>query len=490
MRNFIKTIINGVQNWTKKEIKNSTADWNQNDANAADYVKNRTHYINNDVILPETVLDNLTTIKFNEILLENETYTVIADGNVYTCKTYKSDIFYRAPLVLGNEKIIADIMGHPGAIDTGEPFVFMLHNPTGDKHKYDICLKTDKIAISVIGPYIKRINDIYLPSNIFTTNNGFNIGYNTIASGDCSHAEGSNTTASNSYSHAEGCDTIASGDCSHAEGHETIASDSCSHAEGSYTIASGFCSHAEGSNTTASGDYSHAEGYETTASGDHSHAEGYETTASGVYSHAEGMWNNPEKLNSVYGFDVSTVNTSPTLDTVTISKNFTFDESTGKFTLCSPTLQVNKDNLLLYINYAMIHGENCETADKVYVIKGKSTNASYLYATVCYTASESSTKKGYIHSVGNGLSNQFLSNAHTIDYFGVGWFQGGLQVGGEAQDNGARNVLLEGDAIPVPKNAVAGDLLTYDGTSWVKISRTDLITEIIAALPRAEEATF
>ena len=363
----------------------------------------------------------------------------------------------------------------------------MLCKVDGDKCEYYIHSKTDKITISVIGPYVKRISDMYLPRNIFTTSNGFNIGYNTIASGHSSHAEGHDTTASGFCAHAEGYDTTASGDFSHAEGTGTASGD-YSHAEGFITIASGSSSHAEGNDTTASGYSSHAEGNDTTAAGRCSHAEGEYTTASGHSSHAEGMWNNPEKLNSVYGFDASKINTSPTLDTVTISKNFTFDESTGKFTLCSPTLQVSKDDLLLYINYAMIHGD-CETADEVYVIKGKSTNASYPYATARYTATESSTMRGYIHSVGNG-SHKYPSNAHTIDYFGVGWFQGGLQVGGHAQDDGARNVLLEGDAIPVPKNAAAGDLLTYNGTSWVRISRADLITEIIAALPRAEEATF
>jgi len=52
-------------------------------------------------------------------------------------------------------------------------------------------------------------------------------------------------------------------------------------------VASGACSHAEGTSTTASGRYSHAEGNEATASGEASHAEGY-STASGEASHAEG----------------------------------------------------------------------------------------------------------------------------------------------------------------------------------------------------------
>ena len=73
-----------------------------------------------------------------------------------------------------------------------------------------------------------------------------------------------------------------------AEGYNTTASGNCSHAEGSSTIASGFSSHAEGSHTTASGYSSHAEGADTIASGEYSHAEGAATTASGEYSHAGG----------------------------------------------------------------------------------------------------------------------------------------------------------------------------------------------------------
>ena len=113
-------------------------------------------------------------------------------------------------------------------------------------------------------------------------------GFQTLASGDYSHAEGKGTTASGSRSHAEGGNTTASGNWSHAEGSETIASGIWSHAEGNSTLASGTTSHAEGYGTTASGNYSHAEGYGTTASGNYSHAEGFSTTASGDYSHAEG----------------------------------------------------------------------------------------------------------------------------------------------------------------------------------------------------------
>lgn len=53
-------------------------------------------------------------------------------------------------------------------------------------------------------------------------------------------------------------------------------------------VATGVCSHAEGSSTIASGNHAHAEGMGTTAGGTASHAEGIATRASGQGSHAEG----------------------------------------------------------------------------------------------------------------------------------------------------------------------------------------------------------
>ena len=92
-------------------------------------------------------------------------------------------------------------------------------------------------------------------------------------------------------SSAIGVSILASGECSHAEGSGTKASGMFSHAEGSTTTASGMASHAEGSTTTGSGDYSHAEGSETVASGMISHAEGNNTVASSDYQHVQGRYN-------------------------------------------------------------------------------------------------------------------------------------------------------------------------------------------------------
>ncbi len=198
-----------------------------------------------------------------------------------------------------------------------------------------------------------------------------------------SHAEGNNTTASGNYSHAEGINTTASGVNSHAEGYNTTASDDGSHAEGHYTTASGNYSHAEGERTTASGMDSHAEGYKTTASNHGSHAEGNNTTASGDYSHAEG------ERTTASGMDSHAEGYKTTAQRA-------FQHTQGAFNILD-------------------------------------------------TVGSPTTRGKYVHIVGNGTSETNRSNAHTLDWDGVPWYQGRPQFGGNSQNNGSQTVMANGD---------------------------------------------
>ena len=56
-------------------------------------------------------------------------------------------------------------------------------------------------------------------------------------------------------------------------------------------------------------------------------------------------------------------------------------------------------------------------------------------------------------------------------------------------DWGTGEVAARSKLMPTPANASTGDLLMYNGTKWVSYSKADLIAEVIAALPSAEEAT-
>jgi hypothetical protein len=133
----------------------------------------------------------------------------------------------------------------------------------------------------------------------------------------------------------------------------------------------GFGALATGSDSKASGEYSHAEGYGSTASGWSSHAEGFGSFAADEGSHAEGG------------------NT----------------EASG--------------------NCSHAEGENTIAGSDCQHVQGK------------YNIEDTEDK--YAHIVGNGVRNIDFSfqrsNAHTIDWDGLGWFASSVKVGGTGQDD-------------------------------------------------------
>ena len=154
----------------------------------------------------------------------------------------------------------------------------------------------------------------------------------------------------------------------------------------------GSLSHAEGYGTTASGNYSHAEGGGTTASGYCSHAEGSGTTASDYCSHAEG-------------------------DSTTASGNYSHAEGSGTTAIgvCS-------------------HAEG----------GGTTAIDNYSHAEGKYNIPDAS--RAYAHIVGNGLSNEKQSNAHTLDWSGNAWFAGDVYVGstsGTNKDDGSKKLATQ-----------------------------------------------
>jgi len=125
-------------------------------------------------------------------------------------------------------------------------------------------------------------------STVATALGSHSEGMLTYASGIGSHAEGMQTLAQADYTHSEGFQTQALNTSAHAEGYGTVASGLFSHAENRFTVANSTCAHAEGEGTSALADAAHSEGLGTTASGFASHAQGYQSISSGSYSHAGG----------------------------------------------------------------------------------------------------------------------------------------------------------------------------------------------------------
>ena len=140
------------------------------------------------------------------------------------------------------------------------------------------------------------------------------------------------------------------------------------------------------------GESSHAEGYNTVASRNSSHAEGANTTANGDFSHAEG-------------------GSTMAMGTYSHAEGF----HTGA------------------------HGHYSHT-------EGYYTTArsNYQHSQGKYNIEDNLNK--YAHIVGNGTSDSARSNAHTLDWNGVPWFQGRPQFGGTAQDDGSQTVMANGDS--------------------------------------------
>ena len=265
----------------------------------------------------------------------------------------------------------------------------------------------------------------------------FNDYENNVATGAYSHAEGTYTRASGSWSHAEGTDTIASGVSAHAEGSITIASGDDSHAEGLETEASGSNAHAEGQNTVASGESSHAEGRGTIAAGICVHTEGFYTAAYGDGSHAEGA-------------------RTSTIGSGAHAEGYSTDSLPTRITSKSTSAEIVSawnDRLFTLAKGEGAHAEGFDTlalGDSAHaegfltVAVGEAQHVQGKY-NIIDVDSEGNPLNTYAHIVGNG-TEEALSNAHTVDWAGNGWFAGDVYVGGDSQDDErASRVITESD---------------------------------------------
>ena len=347
-------------------------DLSVNDENDPRYVKGRTHYVGDPV---ETELIPEQTVAFEVFDVIGQAASPVAiepvEGQSYTVNF--DGVTYQCVCKMLNGAYL--YIGSPTAFgleDTGEPFIYLYDNGQSAWVAYNADTE-HVLSMTTIATEIVKIPDKFLPDYDFA---GKNVSNKTIMGyDDNEYVGGMYAEIFNDLTNK------ASGYCSHAEGLETTASGDESHAEGQETTASGDESHAEGYLTTASGYYSHAEGHTTTASGYDSHAEGLYSTASNDHSHAEGY----------------------------------------RTTASGSASHAEGYNTTASADYS--HAE------------GYYTNAGSSYQHVQGKCNIEDTNNKYAHIVGNGTSSFACSNAHTIDWNGLGWFAGGLKVGGTGQDD-------------------------------------------------------
>ena len=174
---------------------------------------------------------------------------------------------------------------------------------------------------------------------------------------------------------------------------------------------------------TVIGSDSHTEGAITTASGNCSHAEGGYTKATGGYSHAEGRNTKASGVSS-HAEGSSTVASGES------------SHAEGIFTMASGV---------------------------------------YSHAEGKYNIEDTANK--YAHIVGNRTSVTSRSNAHTLDWNGVPWYQGRPQFGGTAMDNGSQTVMANGDKEIILTSSTANSTKKFKIT--VDDSGTLTATEIV-----------
>ena len=100
------------------------ADWEVNDETSAAYIKNRTHYKETQIVLPETTtvtvpdrgLDQYITVPFTSPITPGKSYIVNLNGTTYNTTAKKVEAEDNSTIVLGNIGLM------PGFEDTGEPF--------------------------------------------------------------------------------------------------------------------------------------------------------------------------------------------------------------------------------------------------------------------------------------------------------------------------------------------------------------------------------
>ena len=401
-------------------------------------------------ILQETQFDTTSgTASFAplEIPIIGVTYTVVWDGTEYECTAFSINLLGTDVTVLGApmSDIGIDDLDNTDKVESDIPFDFLFREQDGQKAG---ALNTTEKGTYTASIYRQEENanklpDIFIPdavvksiaesvtkgNPVFSGTFSLNRKKNSKV-GSFSYAEGYECTASGEYSHAEGRWTIAEGDYSHAEGDQTETHNLQCHAEGAGAIANGRFSHAEGRDTKANGESSHAEGDGTKADGEYSHAEGGDTQATGICAHAEGS-------NTV---------------------------ASGYYSHAEGSSTKAKDS--------HTHAEGDST-----IASGASQHVQGKY-NVEDTYSDVMGYSNYAHIVGNGTANDKRSNAHTLDWHGVPWFQGRPQFGGTAQDNGSQSVVANGDKEFILASSTEGSTKKFKVT--VDDSGTLKATEITA----------
>lgn len=329
----------------------------------------------------------------------------------------------------------------------------------------------------------------------------------TEASGDVSAAFGNYTKASTTYAFATGDEAEANGIASFAANYKNKANGQNSFATGSTNTVTGKTGFVAGASNTVSGESSSAFGLMNDVSGKYSNAFGQQNVVTGNYSNAQGYnQKNKGHFASTFGHSTEVYEGSynqsafgtynkASSDSLFMIGNGTSDtarknafevKSNGTVMIGAAALTEEKVNSIgtgggtsgnlikagpvqgsVIINDLTNNRSDgfCSTAEGCWTqaigsyshAEGLDTIAASAHQHVQGKNNIKDATGKYAHIVGNGVHDMARSNAHTLDWDGVGWFAGGLKVGGTGQDDeNAVDILAYIQALEERINALEG----------------------------------
>lgn len=150
-------------------LKNSVADWNQNDESAPDYIKNRPFYDNTEVLLDTITVNNGDTLDIdfvNDIGDAGDTVTVIWDGSSFERDIDRCDVisgrwgilYY----TLGNQSYLND--AENAFDDTGEGF--LIKTIDGGDGTVTVNCDSNPHTLSIVKGSIVHIDEKFIPGTI------------------------------------------------------------------------------------------------------------------------------------------------------------------------------------------------------------------------------------------------------------------------------------------------------------------------------------
>lgn len=185
-KNYIKTLVNGLL----KKIESHHSDWNINDENVEGYVKNRTHWTENNVknywVKDKTIqfaalgteepwslyYEGQEPLSLNGENFLNATITIVWDGTKYDCSFVRAGDF----VFIGNIKIHPDIVNNEitderiesiiGRPITNEPFLILWTNITTQTIITKSTAATHTISISTISDVIHKLDNKYMSKEV------------------------------------------------------------------------------------------------------------------------------------------------------------------------------------------------------------------------------------------------------------------------------------------------------------------------------------